>query len=488
MSMASDTGKGIESQVQRLASNGIALAVGGIVAQLAFTLLEILVARKLGAEAYGTFVTAYAWTVLAAFLMEIGTPLWTIQEGSRYHDRIPALLGSGLTVNLVMFAVCYVLLAAVTTMVAPNPVLGFLLVLLPYGLILTVQNGLGSVYSSYQTMQVNAFFQGVAPVAILLVYFIFSANDLLLSEVGYAFVIGGGVITGIWFVLTVRKVRPQVSIRSITTTLRSSYQYGLSGILGQVYYKADVVLLSALAGLQEAGIYAAAFKVVELVQKIAILSGRVFAPAIFKASHESEATFQIFASMMTRILTVAGLAAGLVSFVLADEIIALMFGEEFAASAPVLKVLGGVMAAMCMTVSLQLLLSSIDMHVHRVVCLGIALAAHIGANVILIPRFGAVGAASATLFSGVLLILLYAGSAARRRSFKFFRWLLVPSFLAVVIAAATVLAGVNAWLGVAGGMVAFAAGLFVTGFAHRGEVQFVLRSIFSPAEAAENEN
>src|SRR5690606_18921979 len=151
--------------------------------------------------------------------------------------RIPALLGSGLTVNLVMFAFCYVLLATVTSMVAPNPVMGFLLVILPYGLILTVQNGLGSVYSSYQTMQVNAFFQGLAPVAILLVYFIFSADGLHLSEVAYAFVIGGGVITGIWFVLTVRKVRPRVSVQNITTTLRSSYKYGMSGILGQVYYK-----------------------------------------------------------------------------------------------------------------------------------------------------------------------------------------------------------------------------------------------------------
>ena len=62
-----DSEKNIKSQVQRLARNAVALAVGGIVAQLAFTLLEILVARKLGAEAYGVFVTAYADYALAAF-------------------------------------------------------------------------------------------------------------------------------------------------------------------------------------------------------------------------------------------------------------------------------------------------------------------------------------------------------------------------------------------------------------------------------------
>jgi O-antigen/teichoic acid export membrane protein len=483
--MTSDPEKHFESQIKRLASNGVALAAGGIVAQLAFTLLEILVARKLGAEAYGTFVTAYAWTVLAAFLMEIGTPLWTIQEGSRHHDRIPALLGSGLTVNLVMFAIWYGLLAAAIHVLSPNPVLSFLLVLLPYGLILAVQNGLASVYSSYQTMQVTAFFQGVAPVVILLVYFMYSVNDLALTDVGYSYVIGSGVVTGIWFVLTVRKVRPQVSIQNISSTLRSSYQYGLTGILGQVYYKADVVLISALAGVREAGIYAAAFKLVELVQKVATLSGRVFAPAIFKSSHESEKAFQMFASLMTRILAVSGLTAGVVTFVLADELIAFMFGDTYAASVPVLRILGGVMATMGMMVPLQLLLSSIDMHGRRVVCLGIALAVHIVANIVLIPKFGAVGAASATLFSGVFLILLYTWSAARRGNFRFLRWLLLPSCIAVAVATAAFLSGMDAYIGAVIAAAAFAIGLVVSGFVQAHEIRFVLRSMVSPTGRSE---
>ena len=137
----------LQSRVQRLAHNAAALAAGGIVAQLAFTLLEILVARQLGAEAYGVFVTAYAWTLLGAFLMEFGTPLWTIQEGSRHHDRLPVLLGSALTVNLVVFFFLYGLLAAAVAVFSSNPVLSFMLILLPYGLILTVQGELAAVYS-----------------------------------------------------------------------------------------------------------------------------------------------------------------------------------------------------------------------------------------------------------------------------------------------------------------------------------------------------
>ncbi len=467
----------MQSQLQRLARNGAALAAGGIIAQLAYTLLEILIARKLGAEAYGVFATAYALTVLAGYLMELGTHWWTIQEGSRDHDRIPVLLGSGLTVNAVMFAVLYVALAATVSALAPNPVMTFLLVIFPYGLVLTVQNGLASVYSSYQTMEVNALFQGLAPIFILAVYLVFSIDEMSLTNVGLAYVVGGGIVTGIWFVVTMRKVRPRVSLRNIRNTLVSSYQYALSGILGQLYFKTDIVMLTILAGPREAGIYAAAFKLVELVYKVAILAGRVFAPAVFKASHDSQKTFQALVSLMTRSLAVVGLLAGIVAFLLAEEIILLMFGENFAASVPVLRVLGGVMATTCMMVVLQLLLSSIDLHFQRVACVGIALATQIAANGLLIPKFGAQGAAVATLFSAVVLILMYTYSSSRHGSFKFVRWLLVPSCLAVIVVVITPWVGIGAFAGAFTAVAVFLVGLLVAGFARPEEINFVLRAI-----------
>lgn len=476
--------KKIKSQVQRLARNAVALAAGGVVAQLAFTLLEILVARKLGAEAYGVFVTAYALTVLGSCLFQFGTPLWTIQEGSRDLRRLPALLGSALAVNLFTFAALYLALAGVATALAPNPVMSLLLVILPYGLILTLQSELGAIYSSHQTMHVNAVFQGLAPIAILVVYFTYSPDELGLSDVAVAYVIGGALVTGAWFAFTMRRIRPHFDAREIRTTLRSSYQYALTAILGQVYLKVDVVMLSALAGLREAGIYAAAFKLVELVLKVAVLSGRVFAPAMFKASHESDQVFKMFASMMTRFLAVAGLLAGVLSFVLAEELILFMFGEAYDSSVPVLRILGGVMAAKCMIVTLQLVLSSINLHFQRVTSLGIAVVAHIAANAVLIPKFDAVGAACATLFSSVLVIFLYVYSASRRHGLQFARWLLVPSCLTVVIGAVAFLSDVNAFILAAASIVAFLVGLYLIGFVHRHEIRFVLQSLLANSSSS----
>ena len=467
----------MKSQVQRLAGNAVALGVGGAVAQLAFTLLEVLVARELGAEAYGVFVTAYVWTVLGMYLMDFGTSLYGVQEGSRNRSRIPGLLGAGLVISLVVFFTLYCILAVVAMAFSPNPVLGFLLILFPYGLILAVQNDLAAVYSSHQTMRVNAWYQGVVPLAILSLYFAFAADGLTLPDVGFTYVIGGAVVTGVWTIFTLRWIGSRVTLEGIRSTVRSSYQYGLTGILGHVYFKADIVMLTALAGLREAGIYAAAFKLVELVFKVAVLVGRVFAPAVFKAHHESSEEFGKLAGMLVRLLSLAGLVAGISVVLLADDLILLLFGERYAASAPILRILGGVIAAKCMSVALQLLLSSADLHFRRVANMGIALTVHIAANALLIPRLGAEGAAWAALLSSILLAVLNAWSSASQRSFRLLRWLLLPSCMAAAIVAVAVWLGMSPVAGTVVSIAVFAVGVMLAGVVKRSEIDFLFRSL-----------
>ncbi|HEX2139963.1 MAG TPA: oligosaccharide flippase family protein, partial [Woeseiaceae bacterium] len=359
---------------------------------------------------------------------------------------------------------------------ADNPVLAVMLLILPYGLILAVQTSIGAYYSCYQTMHVNGIFQGAAPVAVLVFYFAYSANGLSLADVAYAYVVGAGIVTALWVAYTLRRVRPLVTAADTWEVLKSSNQYALSNILGMAYFRLDVVMLSALAGIREAGIYAAAFKLVELVSKVAVVAGRVFAPAIFKASHEPGRAYGVLVSMMTRFMAIAGLVASVAAFILAEDVILLLFGESYAASVPILRILAGVMATRCMMVAMQLLMSSEDLHFQRVAALGATVAAHIAVNAVLIPFMGAEGAAWAALFSSTLLILLYVFSS-RGRKFDFQRWLLMPSALAAAVAVAALVADANALVSAVVSVSVFLVGLLAIGFVSGDEIRFVLRAV-----------
>ncbi|HEX7062210.1 MAG TPA: oligosaccharide flippase family protein [Woeseiaceae bacterium] len=477
--MTSDRAMDMKSQVRRLAQNAMALTAGGIVAQLVFTLVEVLIARKLGAASYGVFVTAYAWSVLGSIAMGLGTGMWTVQEGSRDHARIPALFGASLSVLGVGFALLYLGVLAAHALFPGNAVVALLLLLLPYGLILGLQTTLASVYSCYQTMAINGLFQGAAPLGILVVWLLLPRDGISLEHVGFAYVIGGAAVTAGWLAFTLKRVRPKFELAATLDVLKRSNQYAISNLLSQIYFRTDVVMLSAIGGIREAGIYAAAYKLVELVSKTAVVAGRVFAPAIFKASHEPGKAYRVFSSMMTRFMAIAGLVAGVTAFILADELIELLFGESFVASASVLRILGGVMATRCMMVPLQLLLSSADLHFRRVAALGTVVAANIAANAILIPLYGAEGAAWAALLSGALLITLYAVSSSGRRELEFRRWLLTPTIIAAAIAGLAVVTDINAFALAPLAVAIFLIGLILVGFVRGDEILFVLRSLLA---------
>jgi hypothetical protein len=51
--------------LSRFLRNAVALAAGGVVAQVALIIVEVIIARDLGAAAYGVFATTYAFVTLA---------------------------------------------------------------------------------------------------------------------------------------------------------------------------------------------------------------------------------------------------------------------------------------------------------------------------------------------------------------------------------------------------------------------------------------
>src|SRR5690606_4681635 len=161
-------------------------------------------------------------------------------------------------------------------------------------------------------------------------------------------------------------------------------------------------------------------------------------------------------------------------------VILLLFGEDYLASAPILRVMGAVMATRCMMVALQLLLSSIGLHAQRVASLGVAVAFHIAANAILIPRVGALAAAFAALACGILVVLLYAYSSSRGRGFSFLRWFLVPSIAAAALLSASYLFEIPPLANAGVSVCVFILILFATGFVRLHELRFVLRSVASP--------
>lgn len=424
----------------RLALNAAALALGGFVAQLCFLAVEGLVARRLGRHDYGLFSSAYALAMAALPLVELGMGHYVIQEGARSGARVPMLLGTSLVLKLLAAALVYPALLAVLPMVGYAPgFAGIFAVVFWYAALLALQESLAAVSSAQQRMYVNAAFQAATP--LLLLAFVGATValhvpvDLVL--VSGAYVGAAAAVTLLWLLWIASGLRLRVVPARAAEIARGSAFYGLSSLLYQASYRIDVLLLSLLRPLAEAGLFAAADKIMDLGLKTAVMLHRVVAPELFARSTHDRPGYERACELLIRSSALAGAGLGLAVALGAEPLVRLVFGPSFAPAARVLELLAASLAVRFPAFSLQTVSSTSGRQGRRTLALGVGVAASASLNLAVIPAFGATGAAVGRLAGDLVQVgLLLAGlapSVARRRLLG---WALLPLCCALAAFAA----------------------------------------------------
>jgi O-antigen/teichoic acid export membrane protein len=419
--------------LRKIALNAGAMAVAGIVAQICFTTIEAIVARRLGQHAYGVYGSANALSMCAAWLVEFGMAWKLVQDGSRLPQEIPGILGTTLVLKVMLGCVVAPLAFLALQAVGYSPeVRQIFPFFFGYAVLVALQDSLAALYSARQEMHVTALFQGAAPVAIALCIVIVGQLSQSLSAVGGAYLAGGGLITGLWLWRTWKSERPHVEMQRTKQILQGSWHYGLTGVLSQVYWRVDLLMLPLLRGLDEVGLFAAADKLTDLGLKVGVLCTRVLAPVMFAQSHEDPGAYARTCKITLRMASIAGVLGCLILAFLAEPLVTLIFGARFRPAAAILQVLTASLALRLIAITLQVVLSSSDEHTRRTSALAFAIAGAAGGNLAAVPGYGPVGAAVARVFGDVInvSVMLCAPGLPFPRSAAI-SWVLRPLLLGV---------------------------------------------------------
>lgn len=248
-----------------------------------------------------------------------------------------------------------------------------------------------------------------------------------------------------WVVTSLFLVRPGLSfdLRHWGKLLSAASPVAVAALLVAVYYWNGATMLAKFKGNSAVGVYSAALR---LVLGLSFLSS-AFAGAMYPVMSRVFATErQRLAEVLERSLryvAVVGVPLGVLGTTLAGPMVALLYGLEFAQSAPVLRVLvwwGTLMYFNCMISNYFM---SVDrtrvVAIQAALCLGV----NVTLNVVLIPFLGALGAAvslvAAELAGFVFLMAFQLRTPAR---------LSLPSLFSSVgrVTAAAVAAAPIAWL------------------------------------------
>jgi O-antigen/teichoic acid export membrane protein len=166
--------------------------------------------------------------------------------------------------------------------------------------------------------------------------------------------------------------------------------------------KVDQMMLFRLRGPAEAGIYAAATRLSELIYAAAPLMITSFMPLLSRAHHQDRALYQRRQQALFGACTLIGYGSVLGWWLVGPQAVALLYGPAFAAAAPVLQI-HALATLPLMHGEMRGALLVIEQKTRwSVRCVAAGLALNVLLNLWLIPAYGALGAAWATVFSYTL--------------------------------------------------------------------------------------
>ncbi len=367
----------------------------------------ILVARYLGPELYGQL--SYSVALIMLFLGVAGPGMKDVitQKLDDPAFSIPEVLRASFRLMLGMNLILLTAALLVTLLLRPGEQIIWVMVAVI---------GLGNVFRAFESYELLFLYrlQMARTVTVQAVsFFTISALKLLLIWYGagvvlFAVVVGTElVITGIGFWWLYRRDRSRTGEsegKPVPFSLEKRIlKTSLPAIGGLAFtlllFKADQVMLGWLASDAEVGRYAIAVQFSEYWIYLAAALVTSTYPNLLEAFRRSEAEFSRQFSRLCAVLLYGGVAVAIPVWLLGEWIILLFLGDAFAGSAVILGVHIWSVFFLFMLEAMKkyYVIKSVLPFYVKVTFLAAAI--NIGLNIWLIPVYGGVGAAWATVIS-----------------------------------------------------------------------------------------
>ncbi len=183
----------------------------------------------------------------------------------------------------------------------------------------------------------------------------------------------------------------------IKDVLKEAYPLAMVGVLWVVYYRIDTVMLAGLRNMTEVGVYNGAYKIMEGLILVAGVIMMVAFPRLSRFGREKGTEFFSFFGKLFLILLSLGFLVTAVMYFGAASVFDLILGDQYVESVGIFKILLLAVVAIYPGNLVTQALIALDLQkIYMYVAL-MGSILNVCLNFVFIPRYGATGAAWATV-------------------------------------------------------------------------------------------
>ncbi len=455
------------AEARRAARNAGAVAAASVISKGALFLWQLALARALGEALYGVYGAVGSFIAVGTSLVNFGMGPIVIRDVARRPDQAGKYLAATLVMQSALALLAYALVNGAAALGGFPADVRALLALAAISLLVDTLGNMTNDILLAQERMVAASLVAVGHVALLLAL----AGAALLAGWGlwgvYAAAIAAGLArsAALWLLAARGGVRPRWPFDPAIARplLRSGAPLALAAFLALAYQHADKLMTARFIGPAETGHLTAAFVIVFGVVELLNTTVLTATYPLMSRYYGSE-RFGLMAGKLAFFTLAFVLPLALSVSLFAAEIAVPLFGPGFAPTASALQILiWYALASMVANVFAQGLM----VQNRQRALLGIragGLAGNIALNALLIPRLGVAGAALASLaaesaaLAALLVVFRERGWEPAQTLPRVARVCLAGALAAL---AALALRPLSPALGIAGGLAAYAASIWL---------------------------
>lgn len=392
----------------RLARHSLWLLIARVGAQATMVIATYLLARRLGTAGFGEYAFLATAIVIGNTLTTFGTDMYLIREIAAKADfsEIPAVLAlqlmlSGLFIVFIFWFAPHFPNQTAESILALK-VYSFAMLPLAFFTVFT------SVLRGTQRMFAYAWLNLIPSALQALVIFFFIQQGTSLVSLAYVLlviqvfgaILAGGLCAPYFSKLNVL----QFSLDKIAPLFVACLPIALIAIVGIVYQKLSLTMLSFLGTASLVGVFSAAARVVEAARLGHFAALTALYPTMANADQHQLSGISRTSWLFLLVLSALG---SILIYWLAKPLVDIFFGAGYALSVPVLKILAFTLVPYTVNSFLSLLFLAQKKEQTVLLLLAISALIVFVLNLWLIPRRGAVGASWGILIAEWLQACLF---------------------------------------------------------------------------------
>jgi len=217
--------------------------------------------------------------------------------------------------------------------------------------------------------------------------------------------------------------RPAFDRAEWRTLIHEALPLAAAVVVGVLYFRLLIVLMSLLATDVATGLFATSFRVTEILYSVATLAVTVALPVLAVAAAE-RARLRYMLQRMIEVSVIASCYLTVVVVIVAEPVLQLLGGDQYRDAAPVLRIQVFALIPVFLGQVCVVGLISIRRTSLQAIANGLAIPLMVALGLVLIPLYDATGAAITALvaetgYALALLILLVRSETTLRPSFGF---------------------------------------------------------------------